>query len=300
MANLKALRTRIGSVTSTQKLTSAMKMVAAAKLRRAQMSVIASRPYAEAIADLTAKASRIPADEPLLKVGKGNTEVIVAAASNRGLAGAFNVNIARAAKKLAAEKLARGKKVKFFLIGRRLPGLLGREHKAAIIDTLPAPESNDAFGAAYEASKRLIELHSQGEIDSATVVYAFFRSALSQEVRSRSLIPLLRAGETHAGETHGGDAQLGDAQLGDAPSPECEQDENAFLQDLLPYNLAVQLNKVLLENSASEYGARTTAMDSATRNAGEMIDRLTLDYNRARQSMITGELIEIISGAEAL
>lgn len=295
MANLKALRTRIGSVTSTQKLTSAMKMVAAAKLRRAQMSVIASRPYAEAIADLTAKASRIPADEPLLKVGKGNTEVIVAAASNRGLAGAFNVNIARAAKKLAAEKLARGKKVKFFLIGRRLPGLLGREHKAAIIDTLPAPESNDAFGAAYEASKRLIELHSQGEIDSATVVYAFFRSALSQEVRSRSLIPLLRAGETHAGETHGGDAQLGDA-----PSPECEQDENAFLQDLLPYNLAVQLNKVLLENSASEYGARTTAMDSATRNAGEMIDRLTLDYNRARQSMITGELIEIISGAEAL
>ena len=286
MANLKALRNRIGSVTSTQKLTSAMKMVAAAKLRRAQMSVVASRPYAEAIAGLTARASRMPADEPLLRSGKGDVELIVAAASNRGLAGAFNANIARAAKRLAGEKASRGKKVKFFLIGRRLPPLLGKRHRAAIVDTLPAPESADAFGAAYEASKRLIELHKRGEIDSATIVYAFFRSALAQEVRSHSLIPLLR-------EDGGGEG-------GERLAPECEQDENAFLQDLLPYNLAVQLNKVLLENSASEYGARTTAMDNATRNAGEMIDTLTLNYNRARQAAITSELIEIISGAEAL
>ncbi len=295
MANLKALRTRIASVTSTQKMTSAMKMVAAAKLRRAQISVLASRPYASAIGSLTAKASKMSADEALLKAGEGNVEVIVAAASNRGLAGAFNANIARAAKALAARKTKQGKKVKFFLIGKRLPPLMGQAYKEAILGALPSPEAADAFGSAYEVAKRLIEFHKNREIDSVTVIYAFFRSALSQEVRSHRLIPLFgeRVGVEGAEETQESTAQ-------GETAPECEQDENEFLQELLPYNLAVQLNKALLENSASEHGARTTAMDSATRNAGEMIDTLTLNYNRARQAMITGELIEIISGAEAL
>ena len=341
MANLKALRTRIDSVKSTQKLTSAMKMVAAAKLRRAQLTAVSSRPYAGAIGALTAKSSAIGADEPLVSQGANNTELIVATASDRGLAGAFNVNVARAARRLAQQKQAQGKQIKLFVMGKKLPPLLGRDYKQYIIATMSAPDSKNCFPTALEASKQIIELKQKGEIDSATLVYAFFRSPLVQEVKTQAIIPLMpeenantdsvdntvggNTGNTAGGagangtgtgsgtdtsgtgnqsgtvtQTGGGTGSSATKAGGEKGVPQCEQDEAEFLQELLPYNLAVQLNKALLENSASEHGARTTAMDNATRNAGEMIDTLTLNYNRARQAAITGELIEIISGAEAL
>ena len=374
MANLKALRTRIDSVKSTQKLTSAMKMVAAAKLRRAQLTAVSSRPYAGAIGALTAKSSAIGADEPLVSQGANNTELIVATASDRGLAGAFNVNVARAARRLAQQKQAQGKQIKLFVMGKKLPPLLGRDYKQYIIATMSAPDSKNCFPTALEASKQIIELKQKGEIDSATLVYAFFRSPLVQEVKTQAIIPLMpeenantasgtdtsgtdtsgtgshtesgtdtngtatgsgtdtsgtdtsgTGSHTESGtdtngtatgsgtdtsgtgsqsgtgsHTGGGTGSSANTAGGEKGVPQCEQDEAEFLQELLPYNLAVQLNKALLENSASEHGARTTAMDNATRNAGEMIDTLTLNYNRARQAAITGELIEIISGAEAL
>jgi len=292
MANLKALRTRIDSVHSTQKLTSAMKMVAAAKLRRAQNTVVASRPYAKAIGALTAKSTAIGIGEQAV----GNTELIIATASDRGLAGAFNVNVARAVKKIMKPD------TKVFLIGKKLPPLLGRERKQNIIATMSAPDAKDCFPTALEAAKQIIELQQKGEIATAKLVYAFFRSPLVQEIRTQSIIPLVteETPETSQDETQQDEPQRDEPQNEQQSAPECEQDEREFLQELLPYNLAVQLNKALLENSASEHGARTTAMDNATRNAGEMLDTLTLNYNRARQAAITGELIEIISGAEAL
>ncbi len=294
MASLKALKIRIGSVKSTQKITKAMKMVAAAKLRRAQQGAEAGRPYATRMADVVASiASTVtvgPQSPKLLAgTGKDDTHLIVLATGDRGLAGAFNSNIVRAARRKAEELTADGKKVLFYLVGRKGRPMIQRLYPKAIIaqhDTtaMKAPAYSDAQAIAADIVDRFI---TDG-IDVVHLAYAQFKSTLVQEPVIEQIIPVPRA----ANDTR--PANAANAAV------EYEPDEEAILTDLLPRNIAVQIYRALLENQAGFYGSQMTAMDNATRNAGDMINRLSIQYNRQRQAVITTELIEIISGAEAL
>lgn len=292
MASLKALKIRIGSVKSTQKITKAMKMVAAAKLRRAQEAAVAGRPYAERLeavmASLASKVA-VSASSPKLLAGTGKDQVhlIVVTSSERGLAGAFNTNIVRAARKKAEELEAAGKTVRFYIAGKKGRVLKRFYPKQIAHDQEMGQIKTAAFADAQVVAEDLIRRFEAGEFDIAHLFFARFRSALVQEPTGIQIIPVPLA-------------TAAPASTGPITSVEYEPDEDAILADLLPKNVAIQIFRALLENAASEQGSRMTAMDNATRNAGDMINKLTIQYNRSRQAAITTELIEIIAGAEAL
>jgi F-type H+-transporting ATPase subunit gamma len=295
MASLKALKLRIGSVKSTQKITKAMKMVAAAKLRRAQQGAEAGRPYstrmAEVVASLASRVTPGPQSPKLLAgTGKDETHLIVVATGDRGLAGAFNTNIVRAARKKAEELEADGKKVLFYFVGRKGRPVFQRSHAKAIIgqhDTsqMKAP----TYAEAQAIADDLIDRFESGQFDVAHLAYSTFKSVLAQEPTIDQIMPVKV-------EAAAGDGKAGPA----AAAVEYEPDEEEILKALLPKNIAIQLYRAMLENAAGFYGSQMTAMDNATRNAGDMINRLSIQYNRQRQAAITTELVEIISGAEAL
>ena len=292
MPSLKSLKVRITSVKSTQKITKAMKMVAAAKLRRAQEAAEAARPYAERMESVLGSLAgrvQIGPESPRLLAGTGDDQVhlVVVATSERGLCGAFNTNIVRAARRKIESLEAHGKTVKLLLIGKKGRAQLARLHKDKILDTHDmSAVKRLSFADAQAIAEDIIARYEAGEFDVAHLFYARFRSALVQEPTEQQIIPVaLPAGGTGNGATS---------------VVEYEPDEEAILAELLPRNLAIQIFRALLENAASEQGSRMTAMDNATRNAGDMINRLTITYNRTRQAAITKELIEIISGAEAL
>jgi len=291
--SLKALRTRINSVKSTQKITSAMKMVAASKLRRAQSQAEAARPYAERmermLRALAASVSDMPNAPPLLAgTGKQQNYLLVPVTADRGLAGAFNTNIGRATRTLARRLEAEGKTVKILAVGRKGRDYLRRELASRITgDISYAGKRRLEFSDATEIGERITGMVAAGEVDVCILIYNRFRSVISQIVTEQQLVPVPPPPE---GET---------IDLGGA-SYEFEPDEETILARLLPQALAIAIYRALLESAAGEHGARMTAMDNATRNAGDMIKRLTLNYNRARQANITKELIEIISGAEAV
>lgn len=296
MPSLKDLRNRIASVRSTQKITKAMKMVAASKLRRAQDAAEAARPYAvrmeRVIASLGAGLQGKD-DAPLLMsgTGKDDTYLIVVATSDRGLCGAFNTNIVRGARTEINRLTAAGKTVKLLCVGRKAVQALRRDHKNKIVDSVELTHvKRVGFSDASAIADKVMALFEAGEFDVALLYYAHFKSALTQIITRQQLIPvpLPEAGGDNSGPDLKGAIY------------EYEPDEAEILADLLPRNIRVQVFRALLENAASEQGARMTAMDSATRNAGDMINRLTITYNRSRQAAITKELIEIISGAEAL
>ena len=293
MASLKALKMRIGSVKSTQKITKAMKMVAAAKLRRAQEAAVAGRPYAERLeAVMSRLAAKVTASEgsPKLLTGTGKdlVHLLVVATSERGLAGAFNTNIVRAARAKAAELEAAGTTVLFYLAGKKGRVLRRFYPRQILHDQEIGHIKNVAFTDAQIVGKDLIARFEAGEFDVAHLFFAKFRSALVQEPTGIQIIPVPLAPAAIA------------APVGAKAAVEYEPDEEEILADLLPRNVAIQIFRALLENAASEQGSRMTAMDNATRNAGDMINKLTVLYNRTRQAAITTELIEIIAGAEAL
>src|SRR3954468_13726736 len=294
MASLKALKNRIASVKSTQKITKAMKMVAAAKLRRAQLAAEAGRPFAERMGSVMASLSSRVAlgpESPRLLAGTGadKTHLLVVCTSDRGLAGAFNSNIVRAARKKADDLAREGKDVRFYLVGRKGKAVIGRLFPRQIVhehDTSAMKQAS--FAEAQAIARDLCHRFESGRFDVAHLFYAHFQSALVQEPVAQQIIPV------PAPETGG------DAASGSSAAIEYEPDEEEILSQLLPRNVAVQIFRALLENAASEQGSRMTAMDNATRNAGDMINRLSIAYNRQRQAAITTELVEIISGAEAL
>jgi F-type H+-transporting ATPase subunit gamma len=295
MPSLKALKNRIVSVKSTQKITKAMKMVAAAKLKRAQEAAEAARPYSERMAAVMASLAsqvQVGPESPKLLAGTGSTQVhlLVVAGSERGLAGGFNTNIVRLAKKTADELLAEGKTVKLLFVGKKVRAPFMRTHKSLIIGTIDQTHIKTVgFADAKAIAEDIMRRFEAGEFDVAHLFFSRFRSALSQEPTRLQIIPAALPAVVDA------------KPVGEAPAAvEYEPDEEAILTELLPRNMAVQLFRALLENAASEQGSRMTAMDNATRNAGDMINRLTITYNRTRQAAITKELIEIISGAEAL
>jgi F-type H+-transporting ATPase subunit gamma len=294
MASLKALKVRITSVKSTQKITKAMKMVAASKLRRAQAAAEAGRPYAERLnAVMASLASKVIVgpQSPKLLAGTGNDQVhlLVVATSERGLAGAFNTNIVRAARKTADTLIAQGKTVKFYLIGKKGRAVISRLFPGKIVHQVDQMHiKNVAFADAHVVAEDLIARFNGGEYDVAHLFFAKFQSALVQEPTEIQIVPVPLS-DIAATQTQGASAAV-----------EYEPDEESILADLLPRNVAIQLFRAMLENAASEQGSRMTAMDNATRNAGEMINKLTVLYNRTRQAAITTELIEIIAGAEAL
>ncbi|HUS56122.1 MAG TPA: F0F1 ATP synthase subunit gamma [Thermohalobaculum sp.] len=291
MPNLKDLKNRINSVKSTKKITSAMKMVAAAKLRRAQEAAEAARPYAErmdaVLANLARAAKNSPSAPALLRgTGAEQVHLLVVATAERGLCGGFNSSIVKMAKLAASKLLAEGKTVKILTVGKKGRDQLRREYSGYFIGHVDMGQVRrigytDANGVAEDILARF----EAGEFDVATLFYSAFKSVISQIPTEHRLIPAA-VGDSAANTT--------------AVNYEYEPDEVEILADLLPKNLAVQVFRGLLENAASEQGARMSAMDNATRNAGDMIDRLTIQYNRSRQAAITNELIEIISGAEAL
>ena len=306
MASLKDLRTRIASVKSTQKITSAMKMVAAAKLRRAQEQAEASRPYAERMERMLgalagAMKGRAGAPPLLAGTGKEDVQLVIVATADRGLCGGFNTNIVRDARRLINELANDGKEVKILCVGRKSRDQLKRTHGQMIIDTVEdLQKPRLSFDKADDIANRVAQMYEDGEFDVCTLIYARFRSAITQIVTRQQLIPFA----ANAAEGEENDGEAADAQ-DDAMADfkgvyEYEPSEEEILAELLPRNLAVQIFKALLENNASEQGARMTAMDNATRNAGEMIDKLTLTYNRTRQAVITKELIEIVSAKEAM
>jgi F-type H+-transporting ATPase subunit gamma len=294
MPSLKTFRLRIRSVQSTQKITKAMKMVAAAKLRRAQEQAMAARPYAEAMDKvLAALGQSFKGTGPRLLAGTGSNQVqlVIVAAADRGLCGAFNSSIVREARRTIRALLTEGKTVKILCVGRKARDQLRRDHGALIVDTITElGRPRLSFADAQKVTARLLEMFAAGEFDVATVIFNRFKSAMTQIVTVQQLIPppLPEADAAAAPATSGGAIY------------EFEPDEAEILADLLPRNLTVQIFRVLLENAASFYGSQMTAMDSASRNAGDVIKKLTLRMNRSRQASITKELIEIISGAEAL
>jgi F-type H+-transporting ATPase subunit gamma len=296
MPSLKDLRVRIRSVRSTQKITAAMKVVAASRLRRAQDQAEAARPYAQrmerVIGSIAARMAGMPTAPPLLVgTGRDETHLIVVATSDRGLAGGFNASILREARRRIRELEAAGKRVMILTVGRKGRDGLRRDYGRMIHDSLTEiGRRRLSFDEARDIAERILVIYRTGAFDVCTVIYNRFRSAITQIVTVQQLIPFPPPAEA--------DARAAGAAV--AGVYEFEPSEEEILGELLPQNLAVQIFTALLENAASEQGARMTAMDNATRNAGEMIDRLTLNYNRTRQAAITRELIEIISGAEAL
>lgn len=295
MPSLKDLRLRIRSVRSTQKITSAMKMVAGAKLRRAQEAAEAARPYAERMERMLTSlgasfAGRPDAPGLLAGTGKSDMHLIILATADRGLCGSFNASLVREARTMIRDLLAEGKKVKILCIGRKGRDALRRQYGAMIIESFTEVDRPRlGFPIAEKIARRVGELFAAGEFDVATIIYNRFKSALSQVVTRQQLIPF-------GGEP----AAQAEAPAGPRAVYEYEPSEEEILEVLLPRNLAIQVFRALLENYASEQGARMTAMENATRNAGEMIGKLTTRYNRTRQAQITKELIEIISGAEAV
>ena len=295
MASLKSLRMRINSVKSTQKITKAMKMVAASKLRRAQEAAEAARPFAERMERMLASLAggQIGAEgAPRLLVGTGSDQVhlLVVATGERGLCGAFNTTIVRLARRRAEELLRAGKTVKILCVGKKGRDQLRRGFADKIIDTIEMSKGRRlGFVDASPIADRILSMYAAGEFDVCTLFYNRFKSVISQIATDQQLIPAtLPAGDAAKAPDLGGAIY------------EYEPDEEEILAELLPRNLAIQVYRALLENAASFYGSQMAAMDNASRNAGEMINKLTLVYNRQRQAVITKELIEIISGAEAI
>jgi F-type H+-transporting ATPase subunit gamma len=299
MPSLKDLRLRIRSVRSTQKITSAMKMVAASRLRRAQEQAEAARPYAQrmerVLGSLAGRMTGLPGAPALLVgTGKEETHLIIVATSDRGLAGGFNASILREARRQIRQIEAAGQKVMLLIIGRKGRDGLRRDYNPLIRDSLTdVGRRRLSFDEARDIAERVLLLYRSGGFDLCTIIYNRFRSAMTQIVTVQQLIPFASAAAEHTGPEPEVGVRAGAVY-------EFEPSEEEILDELLPKNLAVQIFTALLENAASEQGARMTAMDNATRNAGDMIDRLTRNYNRTRQAVITKELIEIISGAEAL
>jgi F-type H+-transporting ATPase subunit gamma len=294
MASLKDLRNRISSVKATQKITKAMQMVAAAKLRRAQEAAEAARPYAERMDRVLANLSSGMigrSDAPALLAGTGNDQVhlVIVATADRGLCGGFNSSIARLARQNINRLIGEGKTVKIVTVGRKGRDALKRDFGDKIVKSYEFTGIRQiGFTQAEDIAKTVLEFFEGGEFDVATLFYSKFVNVVSQVPTAQQIIP---ASVPDAGE---GGVDLGGAVY------EYEPDETEILEDLLPRNLSVQIFRALLENVAGEFGAKMSAMDSATRNAGDMIKQLNITYNRSRQAMITKELIEIISGAEAL
>ena len=287
MATVKEMRTRIGSVKSTQKITKALQMVAAAKLRRAQQAAEAARPYARGMANVIANlaAGVSGPSAPLLLTGTGSDKrhLIIVATSDRGLAGGFNSSIVRAAREKIAALLAEGKDVKIIAIGRKARDGLRRAYANRFRDIYEVGLKAPALALVKPIAQRVLDAYTNGEFDVVTLVYSTFKSVVTQTPRVQQLIP----------------AQV-EASSGPAPFYDYEPDEDTILQALLPQNISVQLMTALLENQAGFFASQMTAMDNATRNAGDMIKALTIQMNRTRQAQITKELIEIISGASAV
>ena len=292
MPSLKALRNRIASVKATQKITKAMQMVAASKLRRAQAAAEAARPYSARMNTVLANLAgpmqgRDDAPHLLSGTGRQDTHLLIVCTAERGLCGGFNTSISRLARDHIQRLLAEGKEVKILCVGRKGYDALRRQFGTKIVEVVDLRAVKRlGFVDAHAIGQKVGGLFEAGEFDVATIFYSEFRSVISQVPTAQQLIPA----------QIGGDA----GGASDLSVYEYEADEETILNDLLPRNLSVQVFRALLENAASEMGAKMTAMDSATRNAGDMINKLTLYYNRSRQAQITKELIEIISGAEAL
>ena len=290
MASLKDLRNRIASVKATQKITKAMQMVAAAKLRRAQMAAEAARPYAERMEAVLANVASGVTKGPRLLTGTGKDDVqlLVVCTAERGLCGAFNSSIARLARDKANSLLAQGKTVKIICVGKKGYDQLRRQFEKNIIELIELRSVRQmGFENADPIGKKIIAMFDAGEFDVCTIFFSRFRSVILQIPTATQLIPAVIPGKAT-------DAATATATY------EYEPEEDEILASLLPRNISIQVFRALLENAASEQGARMSSMDSATRNAGEMIKKQTITYNRTRQAMITKELIEIISGAEAL
>ncbi|MBO9100108.1 MULTISPECIES: F0F1 ATP synthase subunit gamma [unclassified Rhizobium] len=295
MPSLKDLKNRIASVKATQKITKAMKMVAAAKLRRAQEAAEAARPYSQRMGAVLANITQAvgTSDEaPALMRGTGQDRVhlLVVCSAERGLCGGFNSQIARFARDHTRRLLAEGKTVKIFTVGKKGYDILRREFASLIVERKELRDVKKiGFGNADEIGKRIVEMFNAGEFDVCTLFYSEFKSVISQVPTALQLIPAIVPTAPVATEATQANAIY-----------EYEPDAASILTDLIPRNISVQVFRALLENVAGEMGAKMSAMDNATRNAGEMINKLTLSYNRQRQAQITKELIEIISGAEAL
>ncbi|MGB0852325.1 MAG: F0F1 ATP synthase subunit gamma [Pikeienuella sp.] len=291
MANLKDLKNRIASVTSTRKITKAMQMVAAAKLRRAQDAAEAARPFAErmdAVLGNLAKGAAGSDNAPKLFAGTGSDKVhlLIVATAERGLCGGFNSSIAKLARNHAEKLIAEGKTVKFLTVGKKGREQLKRQFGEMFIGHVDLSEvKRIGYANAQGVAEDVLARFNAGEFDVATLFFSRFQNVVTQIPTAQQLIPAVFDDTEDAGP---------------ATTYEYEPEEDEILADLLPRNLTVQVFRGLLENGASEQGARMSAMDNATRNAGEMIDKLTIEYNRSRQAAITNELIEIISGAEAL
>ncbi len=295
MASLKALRARINSVKSTRKITSAMKMVAASKLKRAQTQAEAARPYAERMERMLAALAQSAAGSPnappmLIGTGRDQVHLLIAVTADRGLAGAFNTNVGRATRQAIQRLEGEGKTVRVIAVGRKGRDYLRREYADRIIgEYSSAGKKRVEFSDVDEVAARITAMLAAGEFDVCTVIYNRFVSVISQVPTEARLVPLPLP-----------DAAPGERPAGPQAMYEFEPDEGTILAALLPRNMAIQLFRALIESAAGEQGARMSAMDNATRNAGDMINRLTLNYNRTRQANITSELIEIISGAEAV
>jgi F-type H+-transporting ATPase subunit gamma len=287
MASVKEMRTRIGSVKSTQKITKALQMVAAAKLRRAQTAAEAARPYARGMANVIANlaAGVSGPSAPLLLAGTGSDKrhLVIVATSDRGLAGGFNSGIIRAAREKIAGLIAEGKDVTIIAIGRKARDGLRRAYGPRMLETFEVGIKAPSFALVKPIAQRVLDAYTNGEFDVVSLVHSSFKSVVTQTPRVLQLIP----------------AQV-EATSGPAPFYDYEPDEDTILQALLPQNISVQLLTALLENQAGFFASQMTAMDNATRNAGDLINALTIQMNRTRQAQITKELIEIISGASAV
>ncbi|MBT5214492.1 MAG: F0F1 ATP synthase subunit gamma [Pelagibacteraceae bacterium] len=297
MPSLKDIKTQINSVVSTKKITTAMKMVAASKLRRSQEKAVAARPYSSRLEEmLSSLASSAAFGEGVIKLltGTGNDQnyVVVPVSADRGLCGGFNSSINRETFKLVKSLEKDGKNVQLMPVGKKSRDFFNRAMKDQIVESfIDLNISNTGYESALQVSNKLQDLYFDGKFDKCILVFNKFKSAISQEVTQQQLIPL------DVSESSKEDKKDDNAAKA---IYDYEPDEETILKDLLPKNVSIQIFKVLLESDAGEHGARMAAMDNATRNAGEMIDGLTLKYNRTRQAFITKELIEIISGAESI
>ena len=297
MASLKSLRLRINSVKQTQKITSAMKLVAASKLRRAQEAAEAARPYAERMERMLGSLAMAMAgreDAPRLLAGTGDdqTYLLLVCTADRGLCGGFNSSIVRGVRLKVQELQNSGKNIKIYTVGRKGREQLRREFGELIIEHKQGiGRRGPEFSEAEVIGEQITSMFEDGQFDVCTVVYNRFQSVMSQIVTFQQLIPFTSEQDKNKDE---GELETSDSAY------DFEPDETLILEDILPRNLGVQVFRALLENAASEQGARMSAMDNATRNSGEMIEKVTLEYNRSRQAQITKELIEIVSGAEAL
>jgi F-type H+-transporting ATPase subunit gamma len=287
MATVKEMRTRIGSVKSTQKITKALQMVAAAKLRRSQQAAQAARPYAQRmsaiISNLAAGVSGTSAPLLLSGTGKDDRHLIVVATADRGLAGAFNSSIVREARRKLAELTNAGKSVKIITIGRKARDQLRRQYGSQFVESYEVGLKSPSLSLVQPIARKILDLYNAGEFDVVTLVHSKFKSVVTQQPVLKQLIPAVI-----------------DENAGGAAFYEYEPDEVAILTELLPQNISVQLLSAMLENQAGFFASQMTAMDNATRNAGDLINALTIQMNRTRQAKITTELIEIIAGAAAV